>query len=304
MTANEAMKEQMSALQQQFPGKSPDDLAYYMKNGDFPKPDTAEVAPGAEMVDKATGHVIANNQNPRPGEESGYSPIFGSGREVVGVRDNKTKAQMTPQEIAANPEAKSVLDQGNAAHAKKRSEQIADAAALAQKQADAQARAFGQAEKMAKERETDLTSTTRTMIEAAPRVIDLANKVKAEVAAQTQQLGPAAGRWSEFWAGKIGEPNPEFTQLRTNTDLLQTALVRMHFGARGGQQMLAQFKDMIDAGKQSPENLQAAADAIVSYAQDVAKTAPGGATLQQPAAPAAPAAPAGGFDWNAHPLVK
>jgi hypothetical protein len=113
------------------------------------------------------------------------------------------------------------------------------------------------------------TGTTRTMKEAAPQVISLANKVLAQVNAQEKSLGPAASRWSEFMAGKVGSPNPEFTGLRTNTALLQTLLMRMHVGASGRVAMMESFKDLIDSGKQSPENMRAAIQEIISYANDV-----------------------------------
>lgn len=119
-----------------------------------------------------------------------------------------------------------------------------------------------------------LTATTQGMKEAAPKVLDLIDRIDPMVTAQQKSLGPLAGRWSEFMAGKVGAPNPEFTKLRTDVDLLQTLLLRMHVGARGGQQMLEKFKGMIDSGKQSPENLHAALSEIREYANDVLKEGP------------------------------
>ena len=130
-------------------------------------------------------------------------------------------------------------------------------------------------------KEDELTSSTRTMTEAAPRVIDLVDRVSNLIDQQVKTLGPAASRWNEFMAGKVGAPNPDFTKLRTDVGLLTTLLMRMHVGARGGEYIMKHFQDLIDTGKQSPENLRAALGEIRSYAQDVAKE--GGKTV--PAAP-------------------
>lgn len=113
------------------------------------------------------------------------------------------------------------------------------------------------------------TSQTRTMAETAPKVLDLAARVEQLVDQQAKTLGPAASRWNEFMAGKVGAPNPEFTKLRTDVGLLQTALMRMHVGARGGEQMMQHFQSLIDTSKQSPENLKAALEEITAYAKAV-----------------------------------
>lgn len=118
------------------------------------------------------------------------------------------------------------------------------------------------------------TTQTRTMVEAAPKVIGFVDRIGKMIDQQAASLGPAASRWSEFMAGKVGAPNPDFTKLRTDVALLQTALMRMHVGARGGEQMMEHFRDLIDVSKQSPENLKAALEEIREYANAV--TAHGG----------------------------
>jgi len=86
--------------------------------------------------------------------------------------------------------------------------------------------------------------------------------VRQLVDQQEKSLGPAASRWAEFMAGKVGSPNPEFTKLRTDVGLLTTKLMRMHVGARGGQDIMHHFQEMLEVSKQSPENLRAALDEI------------------------------------------
>lgn len=114
-----------------------------------------------------------------------------------------------------------------------------------------------------------LTNSTRTMVEAAPKVRNFVTRINQLIDEQKKSLGPASSRWSEYMAGKIGAPNPEFTKLRTDVGLLQTLLMRMHVGSRGGEYIMKHFQDLIDSGKQSPENLKAALEEIDNYAQQV-----------------------------------
>jgi hypothetical protein len=116
------------------------------------------------------------------------------------------------------------------------------------------------------------TAQTRQMAEFSPRVVDLADRTSKLVDEQVKSLGPAAGRWNELWTGRIGAANSEFAKLRTNVALLASALVRMHTGARGAEKLVERFMDLIDSGKQSPENLKAALEEIKSYANDVSKS--------------------------------
>jgi hypothetical protein len=154
--------------------------------------------------------------------------------------------------------------------------------------ANKQAAAFAQQQKMHDEKQNDLTAATKSMVEAAPGVLALTSRVRQLVDAQEKSLGPAAGRWSEFMAGSVGAENPEFTKLRTSVGLLTTKLMRMHVGARGGELMMQHFKDLIDAGKQSPANLRAALEEIEQYAHEVQSEGKGGGSASPAAAGNAP----------------
>jgi len=132
-----------------------------------------------------------------------------------------------------------------------------------------QQRTFSQQERMFQLHQQALTNATKTMIEMAPTVNKFADKIEPLIDQLNDELGPGSGRWTEFWAGKIGAKDPKYTQLRTDLGLLRTALMRMHVGARGGTDMLLYFKDLIDQGKQNPENLKAALMEIKSYAGDL-----------------------------------
>jgi hypothetical protein len=116
------------------------------------------------------------------------------------------------------------------------------------------------------------TETTKVMQQTAPKVLDLAQRVKADISTQVDNLGPAAGRWNEFWTEKVGAPNPGFKKLQTDVGLLSTLLMRMHVGARGGVEIMNHFKDMFNNGKQSAENMNAAVDAVIEYAQHTSQS--------------------------------
>jgi hypothetical protein len=112
------------------------------------------------------------------------------------------------------------------------------------------------------------TGITQRMRETAPAVEDLANRILVQLNNEDEFLGPLRSRWRDFWAGKVGEPDPNFTFLNTNVKLLQTLLMRMHTGSQS-EYILNEFKEMINAGKQDPENLKSALSAIFMYANDV-----------------------------------
>lgn len=168
------------------------------------------------------------------------------------------------------PELKPLVDSANRAHGQHISED-----------SKKQAAAFAQQEHMHDEKQNDLTSSTKSMVEAAPGVLSLSARVRQLVDQQEKSLGPTASRWSEFMAGKVGAPNPEFTKLRTDVGLLTTKLMRMHVGARGGELMMQHFQNLIDSGKQSPENMRAALDEIDQYAKETQGEKGGGKDVEK-----------------------
>lgn len=132
-----------------------------------------------------------------------------------------------------------------------------------------QQRAFAQREKMFALQQNALTNATKTMVEASPKVIELSERIKGVINKDVDALGPLSSRWRELWAGKIGAEDKEFTKLRTDVGLLNTLLMRMHVGARGGVDIMHHFQDLLDSGKQDPGNMLAALEEIDSYAKDV-----------------------------------
>ncbi len=112
------------------------------------------------------------------------------------------------------------------------------------------------------------TNDIRVMQQSAPSVLSLAKAVRNDIDRQVNALGPAASRWNEFWSGTVGAPNPAFRKLMTDVGLLTTRLMKMHVGARGGVEIMKHFENMINAGKQSPENMKEALSAIEEYAKE------------------------------------
>ena len=48
---------------------------------------------------------------------------------------------------------------------------------------------------------------------------------------------------------QIGTTDPQYVALRTNVDLMVSALSVMHFGARGNYQWLSDFRDNVNVGR-------------------------------------------------------
>ena len=127
-----------------------------------------------------------------------------------------------------------------------------------------------------------LTSSTRTMREAAPEVLKFIARIEPLVQANVGNMGPVGGRWADFWNNKVGAPDASYTALRSNDALLSTLLMRMHVGARGGEHMQQHFQDLLALAHTSPENYEAALQQIKAYAQDLTQQ-PGGHRNTPPA---------------------
>jgi hypothetical protein len=154
-----------------------------------------------------------------------------------------------------------------------------------------QARAFGEQEKMFNERQNAPTNTTKAMYDAAPHVEEFIQRINPLIdkLEKSGDLGPGAGRWNEFWAGKVGSGNPDFVRLRTDVGLLSTLLMRMHVGARGGEYIMQHFSDMINSGKQDPASMRAALGEIEAYAKQLMADRQGGGNATGENKSAAPA---------------
>jgi hypothetical protein len=114
-----------------------------------------------------------------------------------------------------------------------------------------------------------VAATTQSMIDAAPKVKDLINKMRDTITKNPEMMGVASSRYNEIMTGKVGTPNKDWAALRTNGGLLSTLLMRMHVGARGSEKIMEHFKDMIGYGHQSQENELEILNQLEDYANDV-----------------------------------
>jgi hypothetical protein len=93
-----------------------------------------------------------------------------------------------------------------------------------------------------------------------PGVIQMAKKLDSE-----GKLGPLAGRWNDFLAGKWGAGDPEYAAFRAKMGLSTTALMQVHVGSRGGAFMLEHFQDLANGGKMDGPTLLSALDTESKY---------------------------------------
>jgi len=116
-------------------------------------------------------------------------------------------------------------------------------------------------------REETPTNDIKVMQQSVPSVIQLVNQ--SIDALDKTSTGPLAGRWKDAWSTKIGAEDADFRRLKTSVNLLQTRLMKMHVGARGGEYIMKHFQEILTAGKDSPGNLKAALREIEAYANEV-----------------------------------
>lgn len=135
------------------------------------------------------------------------------------------------------------------------------------------------------------TSVTRAMIEKAPTVVHFVDRITNLLDENEKTLGPIAGRWEDFKVGKIGLKNRGYKQLATDMALMDTALMNMHVGNRGGEAMLEHFRKLTDMVKDDPDNLRGALQEIRDYAEYIKSKAPQGSLANPTQSPANPAAP-------------
>lgn len=108
------------------------------------------------------------------------------------------------------------------------------------------------------------TSTMRTMGQTAGDLRQLFPDMRKQISDLDAQgkLGPIAGRWEDFLANKVGDADPAYERFRVASDLLDTGLMKAHFGGRGAVQAMDHFKSLFNSGKASAAQLNAALDSI------------------------------------------
>jgi len=242
---------------------------------------------GSTQVNQQTGQPEFHEQGVTPYH---YPPMFGfdaQGNPTVGIVQNgqiKTAASPITTTQMQNSQTAKARQQANAAAQQqkidlskivpsgvKQNEQGILGVTVYHKDSGTSEFVPTDTKGMPKVGASGMSASTRTMLDAAPTVKSFVDKINGEVDQNAENLGPAKSRWREYMAGTVGAADPSFTKLRTNMGLLQTLLMRMHVGARGGEYIMKHFQDLIDSGKQSPENLHAALGQIGEYADELLK---------------------------------
>lgn len=126
------------------------------------------------------------------------------------------------------------------------------------------------------------TQSTRTMGEMAKTVLNETPRIKDEVDRLADKIGPGAGRWNDFWVNKGGIDDPDFAALDTDLDLYASALVRTHFGARGGQEYRKELHKRFGEA-QSPEDLKSRIDGATNWIEGYAKAGEPRGRTEKPA---------------------
>ena len=116
-----------------------------------------------------------------------------------------------------------------------------------------------------------LTSTMKTMKQQAKATLPQIDKALDETERIANKLGPAEGRWNDFWQGKVGADDPDYAHYKDEIGMVSTAVTLAHARGRMSNELFEHFQKMFDAGKQSPENLiqalNVAKEWLGSYAQ-------------------------------------
>ena len=114
------------------------------------------------------------------------------------------------------------------------------------------------------------TNDIKVMRQSVPSVLQLLEQGRK--ALEKTKVGPLAGRFKYAMTSKVGLADPAFKKLRVDLSLLATRLMKMHVGAQGSDYIMKHFKEIIEAGKDSRENLIIALDEIEEYAREVGMT--------------------------------
>lgn len=115
-------------------------------------------------------------------------------------------------------------------------------------------------------------SNIKTMKQSAPHVLTLVGSSENALNNASGDMGAIKGRFNEFMTGKVGSTNKDWIALRTNVKLLETRLMQMHVGARGGEYILKHFENIFSYGYQSPDNMREAFRDVRQYANEVNKS--------------------------------
>lgn len=131
-----------------------------------------------------------------------------------------------------------------------------------------------------------LTTASKNMVQLAKSLlpeIDVADQLTRTMSG----IGPIKSRWRDLWAGKVGEPDPAFIEYKDHMNFLMTGITLAHARGRMSNELFEHFQEMFNAGKQSPENMEAALKVARNWMENYSNL---GETVAKPPTPK----PAGG----------
>jgi hypothetical protein len=109
------------------------------------------------------------------------------------------------------------------------------------------------------------TSQQRTTADTARQVLSISQGLQAQVAANPALIGPLAGR-SKQGLAKLGLGDAQAQKLLDDVSLLQSAVTKMHVGARGSEVLLKKSQALINAS-QNPSQFAGALSSIQEISQ-------------------------------------
>lgn len=118
---------------------------------------------------------------------------------------------------------------------------------------------------------TKLTNTMKTMKQQAQSTLPGIDRALDETEKVAGLLGPTAGRWNDFWQGKVGSGDPKYAHYKDEIGLVSSAVTLAHARGRMSNELFEHFEKMFDAGKQSPENMIQALNVAKEWLTDYAK---------------------------------
>jgi hypothetical protein len=137
-----------------------------------------------------------------------------------------------------------------------------------------------------------LTIQTKNIKQLAMSLLPHIDDALTETDGIAKELGPAAGRWNDFWQGKVGTANPAFASYKDDIGFLTTGITLAHARGRMSNELFEHFQQMFDAGKQDPENMKAAIKVAGKWMKDYASLGEPGSAIP-PSGSSRTAAPTG-----------
>jgi len=116
-----------------------------------------------------------------------------------------------------------------------------------------------------------LTNTMKTMKQQAQSTLPGIDRALDETEKVAGKLGPAEGRWNDFWQGKVGAEDKDFAHYKDEIAFVSSAVTLAHARGRMSNELFEHFQKMFDAGKQAPENMIQALNVAKEWLTEYAK---------------------------------